>query len=223
MSLVYGLALAAVVAVVLVLTRGGGAGAGTAGYDDTADDGMHGAVLTAPYRLADARLVDTRGRTVDLHSRLSRPLTLVFFGYSRCPDICQAVMADLASAVARLDPAQADRVAVWFVTTDPARDDPATLRTYLARFDPRFQGFTGPLPAIKRVADSVHVALERGPKLPSGGYDITHGTPVLAVRRDGAVPMLWTAGTSAAKIAADVHTILTRGLPASSSSSSSQG
>jgi len=212
-SLVYGLALAAVVAVVLVVTRSsGGAGAGT-GYDDTADDGLHGAVLTAPYRMADATLTDSQGRSVDLHGRLAKPLTLVFFGYSRCPDICQAVMADLASAKARLGPSEAGQVAVWFVTTDPARDDAPTLRTYLARFDPSFEGFTGPLASIKRVAASVHVALERGPKLPSGGYSITHGTPVLAVRKDASVPVLWTAGTSAAKIAEDVHTILTDGMP----------
>jgi protein SCO1/2 len=214
-SLVLGLAIAAVVAVVLVLTRSGGAGAGT-GFDDTADDGMHGAVLTSPYRLADATLTDTQGRAVDLRSQLTKPLTLVFFGYSRCPDICQAVMADLASTVARLDPSEASRTAVWFVTTDPARDDAQTLRTYLARFDPTFEGFTGPLADIKHVAGSVHVALEQGPKLPSGGYDITHSTPVLAVRRDGSVPMLWTAGTSAARIAGDVQTILTSGIPSSS-------
>jgi protein SCO1/2 len=126
-------------------------------------------------------------------------------------------MADLASAVARLDRAEAERVAVWFVTTDPARDDAPTLRTYLSRFDPSFEGFTGPLPDIKRVAGSVHVALEHGPTLPSGGYDVTHSTPVLAVRANGAVPMLWSAGTSAAKIAADVHAVLTRGVPASTS------
>jgi protein SCO1 len=217
MSFVYGVALAALVAVVLVLTRsGGGAGAGT-GYDDTADDGLHGAVLTTPYRMADATLTDTQGRSVDLRGRLTEPLTLVFFGYSRCPDICQAVMADLASAMARLDPAEADQVAVWFVTTDPTRDDARTLHTYLSRFDPSFEGFTGPLPDIKRVAGSVHVALQRGPKLPSGGYDITHSTPVLAVRTNASVPMLWTAGTSAAKIAADVHTILTGGIPSSPS------
>ncbi len=176
-------------------------------------DGMNGAVLTEPYRLADGRLTDTAGDEVALRSALEARLTLVFFGYSLCPDICQAVMADLSSAVARLDPAEAAQVDTWFVTTDPARDDPATLRSYLDRFDPAFEGFTGPLADIVAVAGSVHVPVEKGAKLPSGGYEVTHGTPILGVLPDGSVPILWTEGTSAAKLAADIHVLLAEGLP----------
>jgi protein SCO1/2 len=176
-------------------------------------DGMHGAVLDAPYTLADATLTDTTGEPFALHDELDEEVTLVFFGYSHCPDICQAVMADLSSTVARLDEADAARVQVWFVTTDPARDDPPTLRTYLDRFDPSFEGVTGPLSEIVEVARSVHVPIEKGPRLASGGYDVTHGTPVLAVTEDAEVPVLWTEGTSAAKLAADVTTLLDQGVP----------
>ncbi len=137
----------------------------------------------------------------------------MFFGYSQCPDICQTVMADLASAVARLDDAQAAQVATWFVTTDPARDDPATLRAYLDRFDPSFEGLTGPLPDVVDLAGSVHVPVEKGPKLPSGGYEVTHGTPILGLTPDGSVPVLWTEGTSSAKLAEDIETILSDGIP----------
>jgi protein SCO1/2 len=220
-----GLTLALVVALLLAVDRfgsgdedGGVVASGVAEHQETDPDGMHGAVLTTPYRLADARLTDSSGQAFDLQAELTAPLTLVFFGYSRCPDICQAVMADLASTVARLDEAQAEKVAVWFVTTDPARDDPGTLRSYLDRFDPSFEGLTGPLADIVRVAASVHVAIENGPRLSSGGYDVTHGTPVLGIRDDGSVPILWTEGTSAARLAEDVHTLLTDGLPAGAAS-----
>lgn len=175
-------------------------------------DGYHGAVLSAPYQLPKATLTDSHGDEFVLRDHLDVPLTLVFFGYTKCPDICQAVMADLASAVTRLDPAEAEQVHVWFVTTDPARDDPATLRHYLDRFDPSFEGLTGPLDDIVAVADPVHVAVEKGQRLPSGGYEVVHGTPVLGVRPDGSVPILWTEGTSAAKLAEDLHRILTDGL-----------
>lgn len=198
-----------------VLTACGGEGTGgqvvSGGPSD--DDGMHGAVLTAPYTFPEATLVDSRGEERSLRAELDAPITLVFFGYSMCPDICQAVMADLASAVARLDPAEADQLRVWFVTTDPARDDPGTLRAYLDRFDPGFEGFTGPLDDIVALADAVHVPIEKGPKLPSGGYEVTHGTPILAVTPDGTVPILWTEGTSAAKLAEDLHVLLTDGIP----------
>ena len=177
------------------------------------DDGLHGAVLTEPYTVGDATLTDTAGEPFDVRAELEAPLTLVFFGYSQCPDICQTVMADLASAVARLDGGRSDQVATWFVTTDPARDDPATLRAYLDRFDPSFEGLTAPLPEVVDLATSVHVPIEKGPKLPSGGYEVTHGTPILGVTPDGAVPVLWTEGTSAAKLAEDIDTILAEGIP----------
>lgn len=177
------------------------------------EDGMHGAVLTDPYQLPDATLTDSRGEDFALADNLDAPLTLVFFGYTHCPDICQAVMADVASAFSRLDEEQADEVQMWFVTTDPARDDPETLRSYLDRFDPEFEGLTAPLPEIVAVAEQVKVGIEEGEKLPSGGYEVNHGTPVLGVRQDGSVPILWTEGTSAAKFAEDIHTILTSGIP----------
>ena len=177
------------------------------------DDGLHGAVLTEPYTLGAATLTDTEGERFDVRKELDAPLTLVFFGYSKCPDICQTVMADLASTMARLDDAQAEQVATWFVTTDPARDDPTTLRAYLDRFNPSFEGLTGPLPDIVELAGTVHVPVEKGPRLPSGGYEVTHGTPVLGVTPDGTVPVLWTEGTSAAKLAEDIDTILTDGIP----------
>jgi protein SCO1 len=177
-------------------------------------DGLHGTVLTAPYTWPDGTLVDTDGADLDLRDGLEKPLTLVFFGYSRCPDICQAVMADLASATARLDESEAAQVDTWFVTTDPARDDPATLRAYLDRFDPDFEGLTGPLDDIVETAAAVHVPVEQGERLPSGGYEVNHGTAILGVTPEGEVPVLWTEGTSAAKLAEDIHLILSEGVPA---------
>lgn len=213
-------ALVAVPAVTAMLLLGGCGGDTTTGNEVVTDvrtddgDGMHGAVLTAPYSFADATLTDSAGDEFDLQANLEAPLTLVFFGYSRCPDICQAVMADLASAMGRLAPEHAEQVDVWFVTTDPARDDPQTLREYLDRFNPEFEGLTGPLQEIIDVAETVHVPIERGPKLPSGGYEVTHGTPVLGVLDDGTVPIVWTEGTSAAKLAEDITAILDEGIPA---------
>ncbi len=177
------------------------------------EDGMNGAVLTTPYTLPEGTLTDSHGDPFDVRSGLQKPITLVFFGYTKCPDICQAVMADVTSALTRLEPDQAAQVAMWFVTTDPARDDPVTLRSYLDRFNPDFEGLTGPLDDIKAVASGVHVTIEKGRRLPSGGYEVTHGTPVLGVMPDGSVPILWTEGTSAARMAADLTTLLTSGIP----------
>ena len=67
--------------------------------------------------------------------------------------------------------------------------------------------------ALGGLARPVHVPIEKGEKLPSGGNDVTHGTAILGVLPDGSVPILWTEGTSAAGMAEDFHTILTSGIP----------
>jgi len=202
---------AGLLALTLLLAGCGGTGAGAADDPDRADDGLYGAVLDQPYPVPTVPFEDTGGATKSLTERLDKPLTLVFFGYTHCPDICIAVMSDLASTMARLSEKQADQVQVLFVTTDPARDDAAALREYLDRFDPSFEGLTGPMKDVLRAGRSFHVGIEKGRKLPTGGYEVTHSTPVLGVvptDEGGSVRVVWTEGTSAAKMAADVEDAL---------------
>ncbi|WP_372727557.1 SCO family protein [Nocardioides sp.] len=187
-------------ALVLLLTAcGGGA---------TPEQEFRGAVLTEPYEVAPIALTDTSGQEYSLARDTDKPLTLVFFGYINCPDICQVVMASLASAMTRLDEDDRARVDVVFVTTDPARDTPEALRTYLDRFDPSFIGLTGDLDEIVALGEPLAVAVEQGEKLPSGGYEVTHGTHVTGVDGNDEAPVVWTQGTSAAQFASDIHQLL---------------
>ena len=160
-----------------------------------------------------AYLAESGRATYRLATDTERPLTLVFFGYTHCPDICQVVMANLASALTRLEADEREQVGMVFVTTDPARDDEATLRDYLDRFDPSFEGLTGPLPHIVQAGDSLGVAIERGHKMPSGGYDVSHGTNVVGLLPGGSGPLVWTQGTSPEQIAEDIHVVLSDGVP----------
>lgn len=209
--------LAAVLGLALLLT---GCGAGESGDGATGpvsgvtvndEDGMNGAVPTEPYAVPGLALEATDGTRTVLAEDADRPLTLVFFGYTMCPDVCQLVMADLANALNRLEPAEREQVAMTFVTTDPARDDPATLRAYLDRFDPSFEGLTGPLPRVVELGEAVGVPVAQGQKLPSGGYEVDHGTHVLGMTDDGTVPILWTQGTPPELVADDIRRILAEG------------
>jgi protein SCO1 len=182
------------------------------------DDGLNGVVLPDPYTVTDVSLTATDRSTYQLGEDAHRPLTVVFFGYTHCPDICQVVMADIASAMTRLDPGERSKVGMLFVTTDPARDDPATLSSYLDRFDPTFVGLTGPLPRVVEAGKSLGVPIEKGQRLPSGGYEVAHGTQVIGLLPDGSAPVVWTQGTSPAQLAEDIHTILTDGVPSGVSS-----
>ncbi|HET6626378.1 MAG TPA: SCO family protein [Nocardioidaceae bacterium] len=172
------------------------------------DDGMNGAVLDEPYVVPDTTLTATDDAPFSLTADTTEPLTLVFFGYTHCPDICQLVMSDIASAMTRLDQADRDKVAMLFITSDPARDDPQVLRDYLDRFDPGFEGLTGDLDTIVTVADDLGVPIEKGARMPSGGYEVAHGTQIVGVDDRDRAPIVWTEGTSAADLAEDITTLL---------------
>jgi len=172
------------------------------------DDGLHGVVLPRPYAVPAITLEDAAGKPYDVGTAASKPLTLVFFGYTHCPDVCQVVMANIASALTRLDASQRKKVGMLFVTTDPARDDAATLRGYLNRFDRSFDGLTGDLPEIVRLGKAFGVFIAKGQKLPSGGYDVNHSTQVVGMLANRRAPFVWTEGTAPAELADDISTIL---------------
>ncbi len=177
------------------------------------DDGLNGVVLPRPYDVPSVPLQDADGATYDLATDATKPLTLVFFGYTHCPDICQVVMANIASSLTRLDDAQKAQVQMVFVTTDPARDDVATLRSYLDRFDPSFDGLTGDLAKIVELGSAFDVEIAKGKKLASGGYDVAHGTQILGLLPDHRAPFVWTQGTDPSTLADDITTILDDKVP----------
>lgn len=163
----------------------------------------------APYTLAHTTLTDTAGKPFTLATDTTKPLTLVFFGYSHCPDLCPLVMSSLAAAMPQLDQSDRSRVQVVFVTTDPARDTVGALRKYLDRYDPSFIGLTGKVGDIVRLGNSMKIYVGAGQKLPTGGYDLTtHDTHVSAVVPGGHATVLWDMNTSPRQFADDIHTLL---------------
>ena len=179
----------------------------TACGEDEAPATLHGTRLDPPFTVSGTELVDTEGEPYSLVADTDKPLTLVFFGYTNCPDICGLVMSNLASAMKRLDEADREQVEVVFVTTDPARDTAPVLRDYLDRFDPSFTGVTGDIEEIVEVGRSIAVGL--GAELPSGGYEVdAHSTQVTAIDAEDDAPVYWSQETSSAQFADDVHTLL---------------
>jgi len=184
----------------------GGDTAAVTGLHGTDNHGFRGTYLDTPYVVPQVSLTDTSGAPFDLATS-PRPLKIVFFGYTKCPDICQVVMSTIASAVNRLDPDQQGKVQVVFVTTDPARDTQKVLRSYLDRLDPAFVGLTGKLDQIVALAQPLKVYIEKGQKLPSGGYDVAHTTEVFGVVGDQA-RVAWGQDTSPAELSADIIKLL---------------
>ena len=173
-------------------------------------DTFAGAVLHGPYHAPATELTDTDGQPFSLADSTDKRLTLVFFGYTHCPDECPATMSTVASALLQLDDADRREVQVVFVTTDPARDTGPVLRHWLDHFSSSFIGLTGSLPTIKKIATDVGVPVAEGGRLPSVGYDVTPGTQLLGMDGKNQIPVVWTLGTTAPELAHDIHQLLSR-------------
>jgi protein SCO1/2 len=194
----------------------------TAGCTAPADDGatlqgrldaggyVGGTSLPEPYVLPDETLTDTAGNAYNLVSSPSKPVTLMFFGYTHCPDVCVGVLSDVATALQRIPAASRDQIQVLFVTTDPERDTGAVIQRYLEQFDPTFIGLTGSPTAISTVADQVGVEIEGRNPLPDGGYEVGHSAQVIGFDRRHRGVVLWTPSTAIGDLAADLTLLVAR-------------
>lgn len=194
---------------VLLVLIGVLSGCGAAGTGQKPASAMTGQEHT-PYQLSDTALTDTDGEPFSLATDADKPLTLVFYGYTQCPDECPLVMSSLTAALTRLDDADRKKVEVVFVTTDPARDTTKVLEEYLDRYDEDFIGLTGDLKDIVTLAESMRLYIGEADRLPSGGYDLgVHDTHVSAVSQ-GQASVVWSMNTSPKQFADDIHRLLTQ-------------
>ncbi|MES9520120.1 SCO family protein [Streptomyces capoamus] len=137
-------------------------------------------VLDQPFTKPDLVLTDTHGKTYDLRKETKGHPTLVYFGYTHCPDICPTTMSNIAVAKKSLPQAEQNDLRVVFVTTDPGRDTPAELGKWLKGIDPRFIGLTGDFAKIKAGARSLGISVEPTTKDKNGKLVSVHGTQVVA-------------------------------------------
>jgi protein SCO1/2 len=168
-----------------------------------------GSSLPQPYSMPEISLTDTSGRPYNLSTTPSKPVTLLFFGYTHCPDVCVAVLSDVSLALQRLSPADRDQIQLVFVTTDPVRDKEKQIRHYLDRFNPSFVGLTGPLSTIKHTASEVGVDIQGMKRLPSGGYEVGHSAQVIGFDRNSGI-VIWTPGTPIASLKHDFALLVER-------------
>ncbi|MBJ7452002.1 MAG: SCO family protein [Blastococcus sp.] len=168
------------------------------------EDVYAGFDLAEPYRRPSFTLTDATGAAYDFKAKTAGRPTLLFFGYTNCPDICPTTMADVAVALRSVDPAVAEQVQVVFVTTDPANDTPEVLGRYLGQFDAdlpnRYVGLTGDEGAVVRaqLAAGVPQAEEEGR---------LHSTLLLLYGRDDQAQVAFDAGNTSRDIADDLQAI----------------
>ncbi|WP_445524878.1 SCO family protein [Streptomyces cyslabdanicus] len=137
-------------------------------------------VLDQPFEKPDLVLTDTQGKKYDLRKETAGHPTLVYFGYTHCPDACPLTMNNIAVAKKALPKAEQDDLRVVFVTTDPDRDTPAELGKWLKMIDPQFVGLTGDFSTIQAGARTLGISIEPTTKDKNGKLVSMHGTQVIA-------------------------------------------
>ena len=157
-----------------------------------------------PRAAPDFVLAGSDGGALQL-SKLHGKVVLMSFGYTHCPAVCPTTLATLAEARRSLGK-DAGAVQVVFVTVDPERDDVATMRQYVAAFDPSFLGATGKPEALAAVRRSYGVVAR---KVPLGdGYGVDHSSSIFLIDRQGRLRAQMPYGRDARDFAHDVRLLL---------------
>lgn len=209
-------ATALVAATALALTGCGSSSSGSAASGGSDADvaavsgrGSAGTLLDTPFPKPHLVLTDNHGKPFDLVKQTAGLPTLLFFGYTHCPDVCPTTMSDLALAKSKLPAADQAKLRVVMVSSDPERDTPARLNAWLGAMDKSFIGLTGKFSVIQTAAKSVGVGIDAPVKEKDGSVSVTHGAEVLAFwPKDDMGHVLYMSGTTAAQYQAELPKII---------------
>jgi protein SCO1/2 len=162
-----------------------------------------GTVLSNPGPAPSFTLTADTGERIGVDAYEGK-VVLMYFGYTYCPDVCPASLAELADAIDDLGDAS-DEVQVVMVSVDPERDTPALLGEYLDHFNASFVGMTGTAEEIASVADLYGVFYEAHEGTAATGYLVDHLASVMVIDKKGRMVEIVGFGTKGEAIAADVR------------------
>jgi protein SCO1 len=170
-----------------------------------------GMMLAPPKGKPDFTFTTTSGTPYDFRRETEGKLTLLFFGYSYCPDVCPMHMANVSAVLKKLDYTDRQRVRLVFVTTDPQRDTPERLHSWLAQIDSNIVGVAGPMEQINGLQQSLGLSPakpEPTPGGPKGAYGIAHAAVVLAFTPDDSLRVVYPFGVRQQDWARDIPLLL---------------
>ncbi|WP_431043171.1 SCO family protein [Streptomyces sp. P1-3] len=167
-------------------------------------------VLDNPKTKPDLVLTDTEGKEYDLLKRTKGKPTLIYFGYTYCPDVCSLVMSNIAIAEQKMTQQEREQLQVIFVTTDPARDTPKRMRSWLdGQGGKDFVGLTGDFDTISAAAKSVGIFVEKPKKEKDGSITVNHGAEVVGFSpKDDKGRWIYTTDTDTATYVKDLPKIV---------------
>ncbi|NLA52298.1 MAG: SCO family protein [Alcaligenaceae bacterium] len=150
----------------------------------------------------DLEAIDEDGE-VFLFEDFKGKVSLIFFGFTRCPDVCPTTLLQLSQLKAALTAEEAEQLQVYLITVDPERDTPIRLREYLSYFDPGFKALTGTEEQVATMAKSFNVFYNKVPTA-AGQYTMEHSTYVFVLDNDAKSVLLFREGMAIEEMLSDI-------------------
>lgn len=184
-----------------------------AGYSFTRSHKFNGYVLPEPIKAPEVMLRSADGpvRFGDFQGKI----TLLYFGYTSCPDVCPTSLANIKLALSDLTSEEAAQVQVIFVSVDSARDTPEALGRYVKMFQDDFIGATGTREEIDWMVNAFGAKYTIEPPNADGNYNVSHSAFTLVFDRNGYYVMNWAHGTPSTAMSEDLRHIIKEGIPVS--------
>lgn len=165
-----------------------------------------GVAIDPPRDIPAFTFVQSTGDTLRFAPEAGRP-TLVFFGYTHCPDVCPVTLADWSRAKVALGE-KADRVRWIFVSVDPARDTPAVAEAYARQFDTSFVGVSGDSATTAGIQEAFTVASYETPGATDADYLVTHASQSFLVDDAGRLRAMYSFNSGVDAMVADLSRLL---------------
>ncbi len=178
----------------------------TAGFFLFRPHTFNGVVIQSPDPAFDFMLASVNG-DVSLSDYRGK-LVLIYFGYTFCPDICPATLANVGQALRKMGDDKASEIQTIMISLDPERDTPEKLAEYVAHFHPSFIGITGSEEKLAEVTSLYGIFYEKHTGSAATGYLIDHTATLLVIDREGYLKMVFPFGVTVDEIADDLKYML---------------
>lgn len=165
--------------------------------------------ITGAAYAKDLDLPDTEGKRRHI-DEFQGKLTVVFFGFTQCPDVCPATMLELAQVKQALG-ADGAKVQGIFISLDPERDTPAVLKAYVANFNPDFIALRGTLEETKDAAKRFKIFYAKVPGKAEGSYSLDHTAGSFVFDKQGQVRLFTRYGSGSEALKHDLQLLLKQG------------
>lgn len=188
----------------LALLAGAWAASWWQGRARPAPEVRSGTLLAQPRAIAEFGLADQDGRPFG-NAQLRGRWSLLFAGFTHCPDVCPTTLAVMKALNRRLG---AQAPSMVFLSVDPERDTPAVLKSYVGYFGPGITGISGPREALDRLCESLGIAYVKVPGASAGDYTVDHSAALVLVDPEGRVAGYFTPPLKVDTLAADLQEIV---------------